>query len=376
MESNLRTGFCLENLLPLTEIFACDRMFSPMAGKKKNKSATAPKRKGKPSKAKAQPTPRRPPARKAKAEDIVLPVLNADKLKELYATMMKCRMLAERVQRSNHSHRLASGLEAILVGAAAHLMPKDCMALEHGGFLASLIKGTPLQLIAAQIAHSQSNNGHQTSASPLREGSSAVTPSMAIGLSLAQKQKSTGTVTLMFGTQEPGAQAFEPAAMTIAATQKLPIVCLVETGFDAQAETHILPVPSDSHGVGSGYYPKIAVDGCDVVGVFRVAQEAIRRAREGHGPALIECMTSRANRAAGDSGTRKIAQYTAEDPLPFMEKYLKRRDLWSAEWSRRIIKDFTKELNDAFAAVHEKPGTDAAFDNVYSADSSNASHTV
>jgi acetoin:2,6-dichlorophenolindophenol oxidoreductase subunit alpha len=351
-------------------------MFSPMAGKKKNKSATAPKRKGKPSKAKAQPTPRRPPARKAKAEDIVLPVLNADKLKELYATMVKCRMLAERVQRSSHDHRLDSGLEAILVGAAAHLMPTDCMALEHGGFLASLIKGTLLQLIATQIAHSQSNNGHQTLASPLREASSAVTPSMAIGLSLAQKQKSTGTVTLMFGTQEPGAQAFEPAAMTIAATQKLPIVCLVETGFDAQAETHILPVPSDSHGVGSGYYPKIAVDGCDVVGVFRVAQEAIRRAREGHGPALIECMTSRANRAAGDSGNRKIAQYTAEDPLPFMEKYLKRRDLWSAEWSRRMIKDFTKELNDAFAAAHEKPGADAAFDNVYSADSSSASHTV
>jgi TPP-dependent pyruvate/acetoin dehydrogenase alpha subunit len=375
MESNLRTGFCLKNLLPLTEIFACDRMFSPMAGKKKNKSATAPKRKGKPSQAKSKPAPRRP-ARKAKAEDIVLPVLNADKLKELYASMMKCRLLAERVQRSKHSHRLHSGLEAILVGAAAHLMPQDCMALEHGGFLASLIKGTPLQLIAAQIAHSQSNNGHQDSASPLREASSAVTPSMAIGLSLAQKQKGTSAVTLMFGTQEPGSQAFEPAAMMIAATRKLPIVCLVETGFDAQAETHILPVPSDSHGVGSGYYPKIAVDGCDVVGIFRVAQEAIRRAREGHGPALIECMTSRAHKASGDSGTRKIARYIADDPLPFMEKYLKRRDLWSAERSRRMIKEFTKELNDAFAATHEKPGTDGAFDNVYSADSSSASHPV
>jgi TPP-dependent pyruvate/acetoin dehydrogenase alpha subunit len=349
-------------------------MFSPMAGKKKKQSVTAPKRKGKTSKAKSKTIPRRPPARKAKAEDIVLPVLNADKLKELYATMVKCRMLAERVQRANHGQKSDSGLEATLVGAGAHLQPRDCMALEHGGFLARLIKGTPLPLIAQSVSHLQSSNGNQAAASVAREASSAVTQSMAIGLSLAQKQKGTGAVTLMFGTQVPGSGAFEPAAMTIAATQKLPIVCLVATSFGAQAETHILPVPSDSHGVGTGYYPKIAVDGCDVVGVFRVAQEAIRRAREGHGPAMIECFTPHSSGAAKNSGKSK--QLTADDPLPFMEKYLKRRDLWSAEWSRRMIKDFTRELNDAFAATHDKHGPDAPFDNVYSADSSSSPHTA
>jgi TPP-dependent pyruvate/acetoin dehydrogenase alpha subunit len=109
------------------------------------------------------------------------------------------------------------------------------------------------------------------------------------------------------------------------------------------------------------------------VGVFRVAQEAIRRAREGHGPAVIECMTSRKNDAAR-SADSKNAQHTAEDPLPFMEKYLKRRDLWSEEWSRGLIKAFTKELNDAFAGAHTKSGDDAALDNVYSADGSSAPH--
>jgi pyruvate dehydrogenase E1 component alpha subunit len=342
-------------------------MFSPMAGKKKKQSANTPKHKGNASKAKSKTIPRKPPAKKAKAEDIVLPVLNADKLKELYATMVKCRMLSERVQRASDGEKVDSGLEATLVGAGAHLQPKDCMALEHGGFLARLIKGTPLQQIAQSISHLQSSNGNQAATAAAHEASSAVTQSMAIGLSLAQKQKGTGAVTLIFGTQAPGSGAFEPAAMTIAATQKLPIVCLAATGFGAQAETHILPVPSDSHGVGTGYYPKIAVDGCDVVGVFRVAQEAIRRAREGHGPALIECITPRSNGPAMQSG--KSTQVIAADPLPFMEKYLKRRDLWSAEWSRRMVKDFTRELNEAFAVAHEKSGADAAFDNVYSADS-------
>jgi TPP-dependent pyruvate/acetoin dehydrogenase alpha subunit len=344
-----------------------------MAGKKKNKSTTAPKRKGKNSKAKSKSAPRKAPAKKAKTEDIVLPVLNAAKLKELYATMVKCRMLAERVQNSQHkqAHNI-SGLEATLVGAGAHLRPQDCIALEHGSFLASLIKGTSLRSIVARMNVAQMNqvkNAAGSSAPSLSGAGAAVTPSMATGLALAQGLKGKGTVTLMFGTHEPGAAAFEPAAMALAATEKLPIVCLVECSFDAGAGTHILPIPSDSHGVGTGYYPKIAVDGCDVVGVFRVTQEAIRRAREGHGPALIECMTSRANGSAKNAGSKKVAQHTAEDPLPFMEKYLRRRDLWSAEWSRRMIKEFTAELNAAFAAG-ETPMPDEAFDNVYAADSS------
>ena len=342
-------------------------MFSLMAGKKKNKSAPAPKRTGKSSKSKSPSANRKTPAKK-KAGDIVLPVLNADKLKELYSTMVKCRMLAERVQSSRHKQaRNISGIEAILVGAGAHLLPQDCIALEHGSFLASLIKGTPLPLIVARMNQIQSNNGAGASASSMPD--TATTPSMAKGLALAQELKGKGTVTLMFGTHEPVTSTFEPAAMTLAATEKLPIVCFVESSFDARAEMHILPVPSNSHGVGSGYYPKIAVDGCDVVGVFRVAQEAIRRAREGHGPALIECITTRASGSTKDLGSKKITQHTAEDPLLFMEKYLRRRDLWSTDWSRKITREFSKELDDAFATASETPSTDEAFDNVYAADS-------
>src|SRR5262249_18938798 len=117
------------------------------------------------------------------------------------------------------------------------------------------------------------------------------------------------------------------------------------------------------------------VDGADVVAVFRVVQEAIRRAREGHGPALIECMTLRAHGAENGDG-KNSAQHTAKDPLPFMEKYLRRRDLWSSEWSRRMIKDFTHELNEVFSATGEKLGDDMPFDNVYSTDFGGASNSA
>src|SRR5215471_1318198 len=125
-----------------------------MGAKKKNKpAAAATKRKGKSSRPKAQPAQRKAPTKKKKPEIDVQPVLNNQKLKELYATMVKCRLLAERVQslqKSAHKTQHDSyGLEAMLVGAGAHLLPQDCIALEHSSFISSLINGRPIQSILA-----------------------------------------------------------------------------------------------------------------------------------------------------------------------------------------------------------------------------------
>ena len=158
-------------------------MVSLMPRKKKNKpAATAKKNKGKSSRTKAG-SARKTPAKKQKAETEVLPVLNAEKLKELYATMVKCRMLAERVQ-SDRTGNSISGFEATLVGAGAHLLPKDCIAMEHSSFVASLIKGTPLQSILARNEH-QTGNGTGKSASSRHDGNAAATLSMNTVLSLA-----------------------------------------------------------------------------------------------------------------------------------------------------------------------------------------------
>lgn len=346
-----------------------------MGTKKRNKPATTAKtRKGSSSRSNSRSAPRKATAKKKKIDTAALAVLNADKLKELYATMMKCRMLAERIHDSlkQESQRVVPGLEATLVGAGAHLLPQDCIALEHGSFNASLIKGTPLHLILARDRAGQKNqknevrksNGAGTSTSP------AITAklSMATGLALAHEMKGKGTVTLIFCPRDAAALTFEADAMALAATHKLPMVCLVESSFDSHLEPDGTPAPGAAAGTDSAHYPKIAVDGCDVVAVFRVAQEAIRRAREGHGPALIECLVSRANGLARDTGNLKSARNTAQDPLLFMENYLRRRDLWSDDWSRLMVAGFSRELDAALASVDEQKHLDADFDNVYSSD--------
>src|SRR6476661_8044741 len=208
-----------------------------MPRKKKNKlAAIARKQRGKSSREKSQSS-RKPSAKKTLAKkqktDEIMPVLNAEKLKELYATMVKCRMLAERMQKERTVNNSVLGFEATLVGAGAHLLFRDCIALEQDSFVASLIKGTPLHSILARNTGHQSNGAGKVIASK-HDNTAALT--IETVLNLAADIKGKNAVVLMFCTQYAESLRFDSAAMATAATQKLPLVCLVESSLDSPLE--------------------------------------------------------------------------------------------------------------------------------------------
>lgn len=335
-----------------------------MPRKKKNKSAaTAKKQKAKTSRMKSS-SARKTSSKKQEVE--ILPVLNAEKLKELYATMVKCRMLAQRMQGDHRgSSNSVLGFEAALVGAGAHLLPKDCIAMEHSNFVASLIKGTPLHSILARSKEDQAGNGSGKAVSK-HDGNAVAALSMETVLALAAEMKGKNAVTLMFCTHNAETLIFDPAALAMAATQKLPLVCLVESSIDAPLQLPNQIASGPYVGADPTFYPRIPVDGCDVVGVFRVAQEAIRRAREGHGPAVIECLTGRSITSTKSEAERTSSQYLAQDPLTFMEQYLRRRDLWSDKWSQSIIGEFKRQLSEAAESPENPADGKSQVDNVYS----------
>ena len=91
------------------------------------------------------------------------------KLKQLYATMVQCRLLTERACRLRGKPRSADlyaasmGQEAIATGCAIDLRPEDTIALAAHNSIASLVKGVPLgdivaQMYARRTAYDQSPN--------------------------------------------------------------------------------------------------------------------------------------------------------------------------------------------------------------------------
>jgi pyruvate dehydrogenase E1 component alpha subunit len=103
-------------------------------------------------------------------------------------------------------------------------------------------------------------------------------------------------------------------------------------------------------------FPGIQVDGNDVLAVYRATHEALARARQGHGPTLIECLTYRlGDHTTADDASRyrsreQVDEWKKKDPIERMQKYMERHGLWSSSYAE-AVRSACKEKVES--AVHE-----------------------
>ncbi|HET9364494.1 MAG TPA: thiamine pyrophosphate-dependent enzyme [Candidatus Angelobacter sp.] len=257
---------------------------------------------------------------------------------------------------------ITAGREAVLAGAIAHTLSGDSIAAMQNDLLASFIRGTPLKSVFEQIipAGQQSSNGSTADESRIDSLSEST---LARGMTMANEIKGTSNAVLVFTVEFSADRAAHYKDLALAAQSKLPLVCLAEaTNIEEQLAAN-LPTKGASH------FPRIAVDGNDVVAVFRVAQEAVRRARAGHGPSLIECVIP--EHAQGHVTASTVAEET-RDPLAFMQQYLQRRKLWSDEWRQKITDEFKQELDMAIANTENLRAGEGRSDRAFTANASSS----
>lgn len=301
----------------------------------KKRSARKPGRAGK---KRAEQKSRPPAASAAKDASVPAAVLDARKLQGLYSSMLQCRALSAKLKElsapaNSAANHAVFGHEAILVGAAAHAVPGDSIVAAQHDLLAQFIQGASLETLRAHLSPENAAAANAANTPPAQ-------PLLARSMTLAGDMKGSGKVAFVFCGENaaPGAAPYE--ALAAAARQKLPLVCLVEMNLQGLAEAEARSAAAAQDGTNmTSHFPRIAVDGTDVVAVFRVAQEAARRARGGHGPSMIQCVVPE---------TEQKTRPGKNDPLAFMERYLRRRKLWSNEWRKKITGEFGQKLGAAF----------------------------
>lgn len=294
---------------------------------------------------------------------------DSNKLRQLYVTMLKSRMAAERahllVKQGKLSGDLgATGQEAAEVGVQINLLPDDCVALCRRDLIACLIRGTPLKAIFTRLYVRQAGLGDgfgiilpQTRshvAQPLIAPPFALSAQLNLvtGVAWSLKRHERPGVAVAFSGDDSASLGFWRDAVSFSAAHKLPIVHVVHNNagdgsIGAKLSLHPEGSAANSQPLS---LPAFNVDGNDVVAVYRVAQEAIRRARQGYGPALIECQTYRWCQLETDSASRRPGTVELEqsaDPLARMEAYLEPKRLWSDKWKRKLVEHFSKELDKA-----------------------------
>jgi len=278
------------------------------------------------------------------------------KLKQLYATMLQCRLLTEHARRwrpVKAFYNASMGQEAIVTGCAIDLRPQDTIALAPHDSIPSLVRGISLGEIVAQLYARRSNASQPThniiSAVSSNSSDQGELLQLAANVALANKQNKNTNVVVAFTGAAAATQDYWHPAVKFATRRSLPIMfVIVNNPWGVRAGGHAnngagnLALKVQKDGLTS-----ITVDGNDVVAVYRVACESLERLRRGGGPVLVEGKTYRQDGQALLSIER--------DPLTHMERYLKAKKLFTTGWKNNIAQQFSRELDAAIQGREVQP---------------------
>jgi TPP-dependent pyruvate/acetoin dehydrogenase alpha subunit len=259
------------------------------------------------------------------------PLISNARLKQIYVLMLQCRLL----EKSAHA---AIGHEAALVATALELAEGDTVAAANSGFIFTLVKGVLVKKVLKERASAKTK--------PVKF-STLVKKATTAALSHKRKKKNV-PVSLVYADDAAAAQAGWREAMKTAGDKGLPMVFVCQSDFFEQDNSE----PVKTGGSREFGFPTIIVDGNDAVAVYRVAQEAMHRARTGRGATLIECRTYRWSvklKTDGESSPSEAAFWQAKDPILRMQRFLEAKGLYSKEWAREIGAEFEREVDTAIA---------------------------
>jgi len=197
------------------------------------------------------------------------------------------------------------GEEATAVGIIAHLRRDDWITSTHRGHGHALAKGVPSNKLMAELAGKadgccggRGGTMHLYYPEVGLFGTNGIVgggiPS-AVGLGISALTRGTDQVAVsFFGDGASNLGAFHES-LNFAGIQNAPVIFVCENTLSATATPLAMTTRNPEIATRAAAYgiPGVAVDGNDVIAVWKVAREAIRRARAGEGPTLIESKTYR-----------------------------------------------------------------------------------
>jgi pyruvate dehydrogenase E1 component alpha subunit len=302
------------------------------------------------------------------------PKLHLDhvQLQQMWGAMLRIRRFEARcvelyqAQQIRGFLHLCDGQEAVAVGVAAALDPRDAVVAtyrEHGQALA---RGVPMPALMAEMlgrregcCRGRGGSMHVFDAATRFVGGNAIVGGglpLAAGLAFADQRLGRGAVTAcLFGEGATGEGVFHET-LNLSALWRLPVLFVCENNLysmgmpwaqaDAQQEVwrkaEALGVPAEP------------VDGMDPVAVQAAAVRAVTRIRAGAGPRLLECRTYRFRAhsmfdAQAYRTREEVERWREHDPVERLRRWLLDNHQADAAALARIEAEVDAEIEAAVA---------------------------
>ncbi len=313
-------------------------------------------------------------------QDLEPPIPERD-LKKLYRTMLLARRFDERMLRLQRQGRIGTfgpvvGHEAMSLGSVYALQPTDWVVPYYRETPGLLLRGWPLENFILYFAgyHEGMRVPDGVRDLPFCIPVASQLPH-AVGVAYACRYRGEGSVVLVFLGDGATSHGDFHEAINFAGVFQAPVVFCCENNQWAisvpvgkQTRARTLARKGLAYGV-----PGVQVDGNDLLAVYVATREAVERARAGHGPTFIECVTYRLGpHTTADDPTRyrsaeEVRGWEAKEPLVRLRRYLEGRGLVDDAGQAALEAEVEAEIRAAVERAEARMDGDLlhVFEHVY-----------
>ncbi|MBN1786520.1 MAG: pyruvate dehydrogenase (acetyl-transferring) E1 component subunit alpha, partial [Candidatus Methanofastidiosa archaeon] len=278
------------------------------------------------------------------------PGLDEALMKDMYWWMILARMADEKALSLQRQGRIGTfapskGQEAAQVGPALAMTGEDWFFPAFRELAAYLIRGIPLQNVLLYFMGDPRGNivPEGINNLPIYVPVGTQVP-QAVGAAYGMMLRGRGSVVVCFFGDGATSEGDFHEGLNFSGVMKVPVVFICQNNQwaisvprERQSASRTLAQKAIAYGIRG-----VQVDGNDALAMYLASDEAIRRAREGKGPTLIEAFTYRLSmHTTADDPTRyrkdeELERWLERDPLKRFRAYLEKRGIWSKQWQDEL----------------------------------------
>ena len=304
-------------------------------------------------------------------------------LAEMHLKMVRIRRFEEEAGRMMEDGKIPGALhlyvgqEAVASGVMQHLKNEDYITGTHRGHGHLIAKGGEFKPMFAELfgratgyCKGKGGSMHICNMELGMLGANGIVgggPPIAVGAGFSNKFRKNKNVSVsFFGDGASNEGSFHEAA-NMAGLYKLPVLFVCENngyGEYTPQRNHQAIVDVADRAAGYGM-PGVIVDGMDVVAVYEAAGEAIKRARAGEGPTLLECKTYRYYDHVGIRGMglnyrteEELEEWKKRDAILGFEKQLIKMKVMTQKKIQNVYDKVNKDIEEAIKFAEDSPYPD------------------
>lgn len=316
--------------------------------------------------------------------------MERERARWIYTKMNEIRKFEEKALEMFEKNQLRGsvhlyiGEEAVAATVCSSLRDIDYITSTHRGHGHCIAKGAELgktmaELMGKETGYCKGRGGsmHIADLTKGNLGANAIVGGgipIAVGGAFAAYYLETDQVAVSFFGDGASNQGTFHEAINLASVWKLPAIFICENnGFGISCPVWQSTSVEDVSSRGAAYnIPGITVDGNDVLAVDAAFQEALKRARAGKGPTLIECKTYRwTGHWTGDPQVyrtkEEVDAWKEKCPIKRFKAYILENKLFTEEELEAIEAQAKKDVEAAaeFAINSPEPDPATVLDDVY-----------